>query len=530
MLWEALQVSTSTIRESAAFALGWLDDIAPQVIPVLLRLMHDAEVGVRESAVFSASKFSISSEEIRNALIMLLKDSSPIVRFAACYSLRGSSAWILKEYDNQLLHLPIIFDPTIVRFKDLSQEAVIAIVTALNDSDERVRSAAASSLRDIRNPSLEVISALLVALHDSSTSVRSAASGSLTSFDNLTPEVVMALLAAQKFLDDQEQLFSIVFRNPSPEIIATLLIAMHNTDVELRRGATVALGWLDNPTLEVVATLTSALHDPDEMVQRYAGFSFSMFMRSNPIPEVVTSLLVALRDSDATVRSIAASILRVRNNPSEEVVTALITALDDSEAAIRATIAASLEELDNPSEEVVKALVHVLHDVDASARGAAASSLGEMNVASELVVAALITARQDTVEEVVHRSIISLGKLGHLPVGDAQTLTSILQKSEEWSIRRDAAILLGQIGQGDESTIQTLLYGLLDKDTDVRSDCANALAQLSERFPSNTPLIAEKLFHALTHLEFDKVDEIEKRSAHDYAYDGLWLLDTNKSL
>ncbi len=95
---------------------------------------------------------------------------------------------------------------------------------------------------------------------------------------------------------------------------------------------------------------------------------------------------------------------------------------------------------------------------------------------------------------------------------------------------RNAALLLGQLGHSSISTIHVLLYGLLDRYKFVRTACAQALALLGQRFPSTAETIATELLHAIEDPEFDRLDDnTERRSAHDYAFDGLWQLKDVKT-
>ena len=118
----------------------------------------------------------------------------------------------------------------------------------------------------------------------------------------------------------------------------------------------------------------------------------------------------------------------------------------------------------------------------------------------------------------------SLGQLGPASPEVVQTLIESLPRTDSWSVRRDAARLLGQIGTVEESLTLALWRGLSDGDDDVRTACAEALALLGRRFPDAAETIAEKLVQAITDPAFDQPDKYQGRTGHDYAFDGLWLL------
>ena len=69
--------------------------------------------------------------------------------------------------------------------------------------------------------------------------------------------------------------------------------------------------------------------------------------------------------------------------------------------------------------------------------------------------------------------------------------------------------------------LNTLLQGLLDSFSNVRSACANALAQLGQRFPANSHAIATLLTQALADSAFEKPDRIEHLSGYNYAFIAL---------
>ncbi len=90
-------------------------------------------------------------------------------------------------------------------------------------------------------------------------------------------------------------------------------------------------------------------------------------------------------------------------------------------------------------------------------------------------------------------------------------------------LSRDSVHLLGEIAQVDETIIESLWRGLLDENNTVRTTCVEALAQLGRRFPGTAVSISSKLVQAIEDPQFDKPDN-KMRSAHEYAYNGLWLM------
>jgi len=136
-------------------------------------------------------------------------------------------------------------------------------------------------------------------------------------------------------------------------------------------------------------------------------------------------------------------------------------------------------------------IISALHDAEADVRSNAAQSLAQLAQASPEVFVVLLEA---------------------------------LSQAKDISVRRDIARLLGQVGQSDEQTIQALWKGLLDENYELRTACAEGLAQLGQRFSTAAETIEKKFIQAIEDPTFDKPDSDIRRSGREYAYDGLWLL------
>ena len=73
------------------------------------------------------------------------------------------------------------------------------------------------------------------------------------------------------------------------------------------------------------------------------------------------------------------------------------------------------------------------------------------------------------------------------------------------------------------TSLQALYQGLLDEHHDVRIASVQGLIMLARRFPDVYDTVEKMFIQGIEQKEFDVQDDI-KRSAHDYAYEGLWLL------
>ncbi len=230
-----------------------------------------------------------------------------------------------------------------------------------------------------------------------------------------------------------------------------------------------------------------------------------------------------------SARSAAGSLGQL-GQASPEVIAALLAALHDAETDVRSFAAVSLGQLGQTSPEAIAALLAALHDAEADVRSFAAVSLGQLGQTSPEVIAALLAALHDAEAEVRSSAAVSLAKLGQTSPEVIEGLLEGLRKAESWSIRRDSARFLGQIAQADEATLDALWDGLLDDDNDVRTACAQALAQLGRRFPTITQSLEARFVEAIQDPKFDERDKFIDRPAYDYAYDGLWLLVVGEEL
>ncbi|HEY6284176.1 MAG TPA: HEAT repeat domain-containing protein [Ktedonobacteraceae bacterium] len=242
-------------------------------------------------------------------------------------------------------------------------------------------------------------------------------------------------------------------------------------------------------------------------------------------PEDLSALLHTLhQDVDLAVKQAAVWSLGRAGQGTLEVVSALIDALHDSDPRIRYTSIVSLSTLGLKSSQVVESLLTTFQDIDARVRQEAVRSLGKLEqTLPEVVLALNDSMKQDSDPEVRYVAAVSLGKLNHLIPDVVLTLQQALQDARSWSTRSDSAYFLGKIDQVDEAVIESLLQGLLDEDNDVRTACVNSLVLLGRHFPDTSVSIGSKLVQVIEDPVFERLDN-KLRPAHEYAFNGLWLM------
>lgn len=386
------------------------------------------------------------------------------------------------------------------KLEQTPNEILAVFLSALHDNDAKIRIQAVENLGKLEQPSSEVQMALLSALHDEDPKVRGQAVESLGRLEQTSPEVLTALITAFKDSDfDVNQRATKVLiglGQVSPEIVRSFFLStLNDTDIEpdaqnrIRGSAAWGLAYLGQASPEVTDALVAVLSDTHIRVT--SGAAFGLGKMGQVSPEVIKAVIAYVKSDDIQKRRNSALSLGHLKYISSEVLTTLIDALKDSDRLVRHWAAVSLGLLKQAKPEVVTALSDALHDDDPSVCASAAESL-------------------KTLDKVSHEVI--------------STLIRVINKEKNYLYRQQTAELLGQMGQGNELTIQALWSGLSDKQSPIHADCVGALVQLSRRFPDAAPAIEKKVMQALADPEFDKYGNEDTNSLRDSLHELLWNL------
>ncbi|MGZ3617139.1 MAG: HEAT repeat domain-containing protein, partial [Ktedonobacteraceae bacterium] len=403
-----------------------------------------------------------------------------------------------------------------------SNEVVNALLKSLKDVDPRVRIQVAEGLGQLGFSSIELETALLKAQRDREPMVQMRAAESLERLGHRSEKVVTTLLKALRIRAVKS------LGEESGESEAVLLSALNHFDPRVRMQAAESLGQLGKSTNKAMAALLGTLRDEDRGVRMQAAESLILLGYS--VSEI-TDLLKALCDNDDVhlnlnlklnpqMTSELNKMRQILGKEEDE----LLRKLKYNDPRMRIHAAESLGQLGQASDEVVAALLNSTNDHNPTVRMRVIESLGLLGDESEKVKASLNKALYASDHRVRVKAVESLRLLGQMTNKVRATLLEVIQNLDYWSARSEAAILLGQIAPGDKPTVQALWRGLLDSNDKVRTSCAQALAQLGYRFPSIALEIAEKLKFSIENPEFDKPDIVVERSAHEYAFEGLWLI------
>jgi HEAT repeat protein len=211
-----------------------------------------------------------------------------------------------------------------------------------------------------------------------------------------------------------------------------------------------------------------------------------------------------LSDSDPAVAMRALSTIA---DGGVEVVPALTTALDQREARYWACLA--LSEIGPQAKSAVPALIKVLEDDRPEVRMHAAIALAEIGPDAKPAAGSLVKLLNDPFDSVQGAAIFALGRLAD------PSAAAALQKMEGSTnpfLRMLVTWALAKMNRNDQQrvneAVERLVNGLADKNRDMASMAAKALADLEvdpatvrpliDKLAANHPEISERLLSAFS--------------------------------
>jgi HEAT repeat protein len=331
--------------------------------------------------------------------------------------------------------------------QDEADEALTALIGALDNDDPLVREIAIETFHEIGPEAARVKDALVQKLHlDPTARVRWQAARTLTRVAKEGKSVVPALITA-----------------------------IRDDDLDVRIMAISSLGQLREAALEAVPALSQALGDDEDRVRQAAVAALVNVGPSSGA--VVPPLLNVLkRDPEWRVRDATAAALGQLGPAAAAAVPALIEAsLRDDEPNVRRECALALARVGVTETTVLTSLTQSLrHDKSWFVREAAAKALGEIGPFAASAVTALVEARIDPIEMVRTAVTESLGKIGADSRRSVNVLTGLL--ADEYPRTREAALRsLGRFGTEARAAVP-LIIAIRDAPAGVQADYVVAAA------------------------------------------------------
>lgn len=291
---QKLTSSGAVERGKAAKELGEMGEAALKAVPNLLKMLNDSvplSVAIRTESG-----------------IQVEPDTSPGIEAAKALVKIGDSSALVEANEIFIRTLEDKRKPTNTRANAATalgwignKKAVEPLITALKDSEDHVRRAAAFAFIKIKDE--RAVEPLVTALRDKDERVRKRAASALGSMGD--PRGVEPLIAALEREDPDKGIRSV---NDWSGSMASLLDAAKN----FREYVAEALGKIKDP--RAVSPLTKALNDSDEGVRKAAAWSLGEIRDQRAVEPLKT----ALKDKDEKVRKEAESALRKIRGTSPE--------------------------------------------------------------------------------------------------------------------------------------------------------------------------------------------------------------------
>ncbi|MGD1809024.1 HEAT repeat domain-containing protein [Dapis sp. BLCC M126] len=227
--------------------IGDSGSVAKFVALDIVKYLKDDDSSLRYSAAEALGNLGNDSEPVVQALLPLLHDEDSIVRESAVRALGNLG--------------------------NASEPVVQALLPLLHDEDSDMRQSAAEALGNLGNDSKPVVQALLPLLHDHLLSVRESAVRALGNLGNSSEPVVQALLPLLHDLSVRESGVKALgnLGNASEPVVQALLPLLHDNDWDIRQSVAEALGNLGNASETVVQALLPLLQDEDLDVRSSAA-------------------------------------------------------------------------------------------------------------------------------------------------------------------------------------------------------------------------------------------------------------------
>jgi HEAT repeat protein len=344
-----------------------------------------------------------------------------------------------------------------------TEDAITALINALNDPDEQVRVNIVKALGDLGDPrAVEPLAGILrSAVRPEDAGFHSIAAHAAWGLTDIGEPGIPALISALCECGEQVQvLAAAALADIGEDAVAPLIDALYNTPMIVRQKIVWVLWSIGDQ--RAVPPLMDALRAEDAKTRRYAAWALGQIGDERAIP----ALINILDDPHEKVRWDTTVALEKFGKVA---VPLLINALKQGSVRIRISAANALGWLMDPS--AIDALSDALRDPHDSVRSRAAFALGWIR--DRRAVEPLLGALYDEDDDVRMQAIAALGWLRDPRA--VEPLVGLIEAENEW-LPYAAVEALGDIG--DVSAIAPLKIVFEGPNFRVREAAREALRKL----------------------------------------------------
>jgi HEAT repeat protein len=426
------------------------------------------------------------------SLIRLLESDDSKVRYKAACSLRGLGAQaqpairslvrVLGDYGAPTGRVvqyagPCVRDVASAALARIGLPAVPAVAKALGDTDEAVRSAAASTLGKMGPVAKPAFFVLADALNEPEDWVRSEVIHAIARVGadpkRVVPLLVKALQADQEYGTRVAATRSLRDADSAGTLAMPLLVAaLKDPEWGIIFAAAETLGQFGAKGQSAVAALIDALSTKAQRMEAHFDFGYSVPVRRD--------VARALGDIGPSARSAVPALNRVMR--------------EDDDRRVRLWAAVAIVRItgqNSPSEPPLRLLIETVHEEKGRYQQEAAEALGA--TCCDAAVTALIdvlskpdSTRLASIRASAARALGQLGPQAHAAVPG---LRLALVEREDWYffLHREAAIALGKIGTGAKAAIPDLIQATRSDDEWLRDAATNALRAIDPQRSLHRP-------------------------------------------
>lgn len=500
-LTQALRHEEVTIRRGAALALSGLGSKAGAALAELQRLgAEDADTDVRAAAVASLGRVAPADPEIIPSLLQAMEDEQAAVRRAAVESWISTSPRIHEQATDALVEVLRSGNParrpdvllTLNRFGARAVTATPVLLELLTQSPDSTE--LTTTIGQIGKPALESTYSALREQKISPAEVARIIQG--------MPATVKRSIARK--IDDQ----SPIVRQLAATTIGDLTPFPGDGLVILTQGLQDPAEPVRKATAESARKVGGKVGDKVSSLAPVLAESLS----KESIPETRAVMLHALAAvvpadgqtvlMDALAENIDHSSQLVKQAVLEELAALetlptrflepLRDLLTDSNASVRSLAATAVAGIEGDRDPVVALLLPMLEDANVEVQQRAMRSLAKLGDAALPAIEPIQRQLDADSQETQVAAIEALTQLGKRSQAALPKIETLAMHGSE-SVRKSAFTSVRRIAAQPDDAVRILLNGLKDQEWTIRRTAALELGELEERAAAAVPALFEMM-------------------------------------